>query len=118
MKRYHGPIPVASNIQTRQTTQPTSYHTPAVPDFDHSQCGQLFIPYHFVPPMTSPSQGNRPTSLPPPPTPLSDHFPNRPPSATPPPLLSSARQCNLPSPTRSIDHESRTPPFASVKARL
>ena len=67
--------------------------------------------------MTSPSPGNRPTSRPPSPTPIADHFPNRSPSATPPPLLSSARQCSLHSPTRSIDHERRTPPFASVKPR-
>ena len=67
--------------------------------------------------MTSPSPGNRPTSPPPSPTPIVDHFPNRSPSATPPPLFSSARQCSLLSPTGSIDHERRTPPFASVKPR-
>ena len=117
MKRYHGQIPVASNVQTRQTTHPTGYHTSPVPDFDHSQCGQTFIPYHFVPQMTSPNPGNRPTSPLPTPTPIADHFPNRSPSTTPPPLPSSARQCSLPSPTRSIDHERRTPPFASVKPR-
>ena len=38
-KRNHGPVPVASNVPTRQTTHPTGYHTPPVPDFDHSQCG-------------------------------------------------------------------------------
>ena len=117
MKRYHGPIPVASNVQTRQTTHPTSYYTPPVSDFDHSQCCQTFIPHHFVPQMTSPHPVNRPTSPLPSPTPIADHFPNRSPSTTPPPLLSSARQCNLPSPTRSIDHERRIPPFASVKPR-
>ena len=67
--------------------------------------------------MTSPSPGNLPTSPSPSPTPIADHFPNRSPSATPPPLLSSVRHCSLPSPTRSIDHEHRTPPFASVKPR-
>ena len=35
MKRYYGPIPVASNVQTRRTTHPTGYHTSPVPDFDH-----------------------------------------------------------------------------------
>ena len=34
MKRYHGPIPVASNVQTRQTTHPTGYHTHLLPDFE------------------------------------------------------------------------------------
>ena len=117
MKRYHGPIPVASNVQTRKTTPIAGRQTTPVPDFDHSQCGQTCIPYSFVPRMTSPSPGNRPTPRPPSPTPIADHFPNRSPSATPPPLLSSARQCSLPSPTRSIAHERRTPPFASVKPR-
>ena len=117
MKRHHGPIPVASNVQTRKTTHTAGYHTPPVPDFDHSLCGKTFIPYHFVPQMTSPHTVNRPTSLLPSPTPIADHFPNRSPSTTPPLLLSSARQCILPSPTRSIDHERRTPPFASVKPR-
>ena len=117
MKRHHGQIPVASNVQTRRTTHPTGYHTPPVPDFDHSQCGQTFIPDHFVPQMTSPSPGSHPTSPLPPPTPIIDHFPNQSPSATPPLLLPSARHCSLPSPTRSIDHERRTPPFASVKPR-
>ena len=117
IKRYHGPIPVASNVQTRKTTHIAGDQTPPVPDFDHSQCGQPFIAYSFVPRMTSPCPGNRPTSPPPSPTPIADHFPNRPTSATPPPLLSSARQCSLPLPTRSIDHERRTPPFASVKPR-
>ena len=117
MKRYHGPIPAASNVQTRKTTHIAGYQTPPVPDFDHSQCGQPFIPYNFVPQMTSPHPVNRPASPLPSPTPIVDHFPNRSPSTTPPPLLSSARQCSLPSPTRSIDHERRTPPFASVKPR-
>ena len=115
IKRYHGPIPVASNVQTRHTTHPTGYQTPPVPHFDHSQCGQTFIPYLFVPQMMSPNPGNRPNSPLPSPTPIADHFPNRSPSATPPPLLTSVRQCRLPSPTRSVDHELRTPPFASVK---
>ena len=88
MKLYHGPIPVASNDQTRQTTHPTGHHAPPVPDFDHSQCGQNFILYHFVPQMTSPNRGNRPTSPLPSPTPIADHFPNRSPSTTPPLLLS------------------------------
>ena len=115
MKKYHGPIPVASNVQTRRATHPTDYHTPPVPDFDHSQCGQTSIPYHFVPQMTSPRPGNLPTSLLPSPTPIADNFPNRSPSATPPPVLSSANQCCLPSPTMSFDHERLFPPFASVK---
>ena len=102
---------------TRKITHTVGYHTSAVPDFDHSQCGQPFIPYYFVQQMTSPSPRNRPTSPLPSPTPIVDHFPNRSPSTTPPPLLSSARQCSLPSPPRSIDHERRTPPFASVKPR-
>ena len=115
IKRYYGPIPVASNVQTRQTTHPTGYHTPPVPDFDHSQCGQTFIPYHFVPQMTSPSPGNPPTSPLPSPNPIVDHFPNRSPSATTPPLLSSARRRSLPSPTRSFDHERHTPPPVSLE---
>ena len=117
MKRYHGPIPVTSNVQTRKPTHIAGYQTPPVPDFDHSQCGQTFIPYHFVPQRTSPSPGNRPTSPLPSPTPIADHFPNRSPSTTPPPLLSSARRRSLPKQTRSSDHERRTPPFASVKPR-
>ena len=117
IKRYYGPIPVASNVQTRQTTHPTGYHTPPVLDFDHSQCGQTFIPEHFVPQMTSPNPGNRPTSPFPSPNPIVDHFPNRSPSATPPPLLSSARQCSLPSPTMAFDHELHTPPPVSVEPR-
>ena len=115
MKHYYGPIPVASNVQTRRTTHPTGDHTPPVPDFDHSQCGQLFIPYHFVAQMTSPSPGNRPTSPLPSPTPIADHFTNRSTSATPPLLLSSARRRSLPSPTRSFDHERHTPPPVSVE---
>ena len=117
MKRCHGPIPVASNVQTRKTTHTAGYHTPPVSDFHHSQCGQTFTPYHFVPQMTSPSPGNRPTSPLSSPNPIADRFPNRSPSATPPPLLSSARHCSQPSPARSIDHERRTPPFVSVKPR-
>ena len=116
MKRYHGPIPVASNVQTRRTTHPTDYHTPLVPNFDHSQCGQPFIPYLFVPKMTSPAPVNRPTSLLPSPTPIADHFPHRSPSATPPPLSSACRR-SLPSPTRSFDHERHTPPPVSVEPR-
>ena len=115
MKRYHGPIPVASNVQTRQTTHPTGYHTPPVPDFDHSQCGQTFIPYQIAPQMTSLSPGNRPISPLPSPTPIADHFPNRSTSAPPPPLFSSARRRSLPSPTRSFDHERHTPPPVSVE---
>ena len=115
MKRDQGPIPVASNVQTPRTTHPTGYHTLPVPDFDLSQCGQTFIPYHFVPQMTSPSPGSRPTSPPPSPTPIADHFPNGSPSATPPRLLSSARRRSLPSPTRSFEHERQTPPTVSVE---
>ena len=117
MKRYHGRITVASIVQTRQTIHPTGYHTPPVPDFDHSECVQTFIPYHFVPQMTSPSPGNRSTSPLPSPTPTADQFLNCSPSLTPPPLLSSARRCSLPSPTSSIDHERRTPPPVSVEPR-
>ena len=117
MKRYHGPIPVASNVQTRKPTHIAGYQTPPAPEFDHSQCGQTFIPYHFVPQRTPPSPGNRPTAPLPPPTPFADHLASRSPSTTPSPLLSSARQCSLPSPTRPIDHERRIPPFASVKPR-
>ena len=117
MKRHHGPIPVASNVQTRKPTPISGYQTPPVPDFDHSQCGQPFIRYHFVPQMSSPHPVNRQTSPLPSPTPVADHFPNRSPSATPPPLLSSVRQRCLPSPTRSSNHERSTPPFASVKPR-
>ena len=117
MKRYHGPKPVASNVQTRKTTPIAAHQTAPVPDFDHSQCGQPFIPDHFVPQMTSPHPVNRPTSPLPYPTPIADHFSNRSPSTTAPPLLSSARQCSLPSPTRSLDHERCIPPFASVKLR-
>ena len=62
MKRYHGPIPVASNVQTRKPTNIAGYQTPPAPDFDHSQCGQTFILDHYVPQRTSPSPGNRPTS--------------------------------------------------------
>ena len=115
MKRYHGPIPVASNVQTRKTTHTPVYQTPPVPDFDHSQCGQTFIPYHFVPQTTSFSPGNRPISPLPSPNPISDHFPNRSPSATTPPLLSSARRCSLPSPTRSFDHVRYNPPTVSME---
>ena len=115
MKRYHGPLPVASNVQTRKPTHIAGYQTPPAPDFDHSQCGQTFIPHQFVPQRTLPSPGNRPTSPLPSPTPIADHFPNRSPSATPPPLLSSARQCSLPSSTRSFDHERHTPPPVSVE---
>ena len=116
MKRYHGPIPVASNVQTRKTTPIAGRQTPPVPDFDHSQCAQPFIPHHFVPQMTSPSPGNRPTSPLPSPNPITDHFPNRSPSATPPPLP-SARRRSLPLPTRSFDHERHTPPPVSVEPR-
>ena len=115
MKRYHGPIPVASNVRTRKFTHTPGYHTSPVPDFDHSLCCQNFILCHFVPQMTSPSPGNRPISPLPSPTPIADHFPNRSPSATPPPLISSARQCSIPSPTRSFDNERRTPPPVSVE---
>ena len=115
MKHYHGPVPVASNVQTRKITHTAGNHTPPVPDFRHSQCGQTFIPYHFVPQMTSPSPGNRPTSSFPSPNPIADHFPNRSSSATPPLLLSSARRRSLPSPTRSFGHERHTPPPVSVE---
>ena len=115
MKRYHGQIPVASNVQTRLPTHTPVHQTPLIPDFDHSQCGQTFISYHFVPQTTSPSPGNRPTSPIPSPNPIADHFPNRSPSGTPPLLLSSVRQRSLPSPTRSFDHERPTPPTVSVE---
>ena len=80
-----------------------------------TQCGQTFIPYYFAPQMTSPSPGNRPTSPLPSPTHIADHFPNSSPSATPSRLFSSARQRSLPSPTRSFDHDRRTPPPVSVE---
>ena len=117
MDRYHGPIPVASNVQTRPTTPTPGNQTHSAPDFDHSQCGQTFIPYHFVPQMTSPSPGNRPTSPHQSSTFIADNFPNCSPSATPPPFVSSARRCSLPSPTRSFDHERHTPPTVSVEPR-
>ena len=112
MKRYHGPIPVASNVQRRPTTHTTGYQTHPVPDFDHSQCGPTFLPLNFAPQMPSPNPVNHPNSPLPSHTPIADNFPNRSPSATPPPLLSSAPRCSLPSPRRSIDHERRllTPP--------
>ena len=117
MKRYNGQIPVASNVQTRQPTHTPVHQTPPVPDFDHSQCCQFFIFYHFVPQMTSPHLVNRPTSPIPSPNLIADHFPNHSPSATPPPLLSSVRRRSLPSPTRSFDHERPTPPTVSVEPR-
>ena len=117
MKRYHGPIPVASNVQTRVTHTP-GYQTHPVLDFDHSECGQTFLLFTFAPQLTPPHSVNRPSSLPiSSPAPAMDPFPNLSLSATLPHLLSSARQCYLPSPTRSIDQERRTPPFASVKPR-
>ena len=76
-----------------------------------------FFPFTSAPPLTSPNQENHPYSRLPSPTPIADHFPNRSPSATPPLLLSSARRCSLPSLTRSIDHERRTPPPVSVEPR-
>ena len=100
----------------RLPTQSVTRHLLSV-IFDHSQCGQTFLPFSFAPQMTSPSPGNRPTSPLPSPIPIADHFPNRSLSATPPPLLSSARHCSLPSLTRSIDHERRTPPPVSVEPR-
>ena len=117
MKRYHGPIPAASIVQTRKTTQTTDHRTHVAPDFDHSQCGQTFLPFTFAPQLMSPNAGNRPTLPIPSPTPIVDNFPNRSPTSTPPPLLSSARRCCLPSPTRSTDHERRTPPPVSVEPR-
>ena len=116
MKRYHGPITVVSNVRTRPTTQTTGYQTHSVPDFDHSQCGQTFTLYHLAPHLTSPATGNRP-SFRPTSAPTKDNFPNLSPSVTPPPLLSSARQCSLPSLTRSIDHERRTTPPVSLEPR-
>ena len=117
MKRYHGPIPVASNVQTRKTTHIAGHQTPRVPDFDHSQCGQPFIPYSFVPRITSPSPGIRPTSPLPSPNPITDHFPNCSSSATTPPPLPSARRRSLPLPTRSFDHERHNPSPVSVEPR-
>ena len=118
MKRYHGPIPVASNVHSRRTTHITGYHTPPVSDSDQSQCGHTFIHYHFEPQLTRPAPVNRPSSLRSSSAgPAMDNFPNHSPSATPPPLLSSWSQCSLPSPTKSIDHERRTPPLASVNSR-
>ena len=111
MKRYDGPITIASNVQTRRTSQIPGYQLHSVPDFDHSQCVQSFLLFTFALHMTSPIPVNHPSSLPN----LSsasvlDVFPNRTPPATPPSLLSSARRCSLPSLTRSIDHERRSSP--------
>ena len=117
MKRYFGPIPAVSNVQTRQTTHTTGYQTSPAPHFDHSQCGQTFLLFSLTPQMTSPNPCNSPTSPLPSTTPIADHFPNRSLSGTPPPHVSSARGCSLPSPTRSIDHERRTPPPVSVEPR-
>ena len=116
-KRYFGPIPVASNAQTRQNNHTPAYQTPPVPDFDHSHCGQTFVLFAFAPQMTSLSTGNRPTSPLPSPTRISGHFPNHTSSTTPPLLPSSARRCSLPSPTRSFDRERRTSPVVSTEPR-
>ena len=78
---------------------------------------KVFLPFTFAPQLTSRNAGNRPTLPIPSPTPIVDNFPNRSPTSTPPPLLSSARRCSLPSPTRSIDHERRIPPPVSVEPR-
>ena len=86
MKRYHGPIPAASIVQTQKTTQTTGHQTHLAPDFDHSQCGQTFLPFTFAPQLTSPNAGNRPTLPIPSPTPIVDNFPNLSPTSTPPPL--------------------------------
>ena len=67
--------------------------------------------------MTSPNLVNRPTSPIPSPTPIADNFPNHSLSTAPPPLLCSLRHCSIPSPTRSFDHERRTPPPVSVELR-
>ena len=116
LKRYNGPIPVASNVQTRPITHTTGYQTLPVPDFDHSRCGQTFSPFTFAPQLTSPNPSNRPTSPHPSPNPIADHFPNLSPSVTPSPLLSSAGRRCLPSPTRSYDHERHTPPPVAVES--
>ena len=84
MKRYHGPIPFASNVQTQPTTHITGFQPHPVPYFDHSQCGQTFVPYTFAPQMTSPDPVIRPTSPISSPTPIADNFPDSSPSATPP----------------------------------
>ena len=115
MKRYHGPIPVDCNVQTRRPAHISVYQTPPVPDFDHSQCGQTFSPFTFAPQMTSPHTVNRPTSPIPSPTPIAENFPNRSPSATPPPFLSSGPRCSVSCTTRSFDHERHTSPPVSVE---
>ena len=107
LKRYHGPIPVASIVQTRPTTHSTGYQTPPVPDFDRSQCVQTFSPFTFAPQMTWPHLVNHPTSPISSLTPIADNFPNHLPSAAPLPLLSSARRCILLSTARSIEQERR-----------
>ena len=112
-KGYHGPIPVAANVQTRLTTHITGYQPHPVPNFNHSQCGQTFLLFTFAPQMTSLDPVNRLNSPIPSPTPIADNFLIRSVSTTPPPLLSSARQCALLFPTRSFDHERHllTPPL-------
>ena len=112
MKRHHAPIPVASNVQTLKPTHTPGYQTNSAPDFDHSQCGQTFLPFSFNPQMTPTHPVNCTI---PSPTPIADHFPNRCPSATLSPLLSSAHRCSLPSPTKSFNHKRRTPPHVSVE---
>ena len=43
IKRYHGPIPVASNVQTRQTTHPTGYHLQSPILITHSVVELLYL---------------------------------------------------------------------------
>ena len=117
LKRYHGPIPIASDVQTQPTIYTTGYPTPPVLNFDHSQCGQTVLPFTLAPQLTSPSPGNCPTSPLPSSTPIADQFPNRSFSATPSPLLSPARRCSLSFPTVSCDHERRITPPVSVEPR-
>ena len=83
----------------------------------HSQCGQTFLLFTFAQQLRSPNPSNHPTSPIPSPTPSAEHFLNRSPSVTPPLLLSSARPCSLPSPTRFFDHERRPRPPVSMEPR-
>ena len=85
LKRYHGPIPVASKFPTQPTTHTTVYQTHSFPNFDHSQCGQTSLLFSFAPQMTSPALFNRPSSSPnPSPTLVMDVFLDRTSSSNPP----------------------------------
>ena len=119
MKPYHGPLPVVSNVQTRPTTHTTGYRTHPVPNFDHSQRGEIFLLFRFAPQMTFLAPVNRQIS--PPnrsPNHVMDDFPNHTSASTWPLLASSAHQCSPTFSTRPIDYERRTPPHVLVKPRF